>query len=75
MQVTVEVQGPEPGYVATPIFLVEAAAELLDKRDSIRHCLGPGGVCAPGELLLMHSESCYVQRLQAAGVQVSVQRH
>lgn len=71
MQVTVEVSGPEPGYVATPLILVEAAQELLDNKELIRGIVGQGGVCTPGQLLLMHSRS-YVNRLEAAGIKIKV---
>lgn len=71
MQVTVEVAGPEPGYVATPLVMGEAAHELLDNKALIRSVVGQGGVCPPGQLLLMHGKS-YLNRLQAAGISIKV---
>ena len=68
---TVEVAGPEPGYVTTPLVLVEAAHELLENKAKIRSVVGQGGVCTPGQLLLMHGQS-YVNRLQAAGIRIEV---
>lgn len=66
----VRVSGPEPGYVATPVFLVEAAAELLQNRTSIALKVDYG-VCTPGQLLLLHSNS-YVERLRARGIVIDV---
>jgi hypothetical protein len=67
LQVRVTVAGPEPGYVATPVFLVEAAAELLERRMDICLAVGSGGVCTPGQLLLSHGGN-YVARLQQHGI-------
>lgn len=65
------VAGPEPGYVATPIVLVEAALEVANNRAAICEAIGAaGGVVTPGQLLLLHGDS-YVERLHAAGVTVS----
>jgi hypothetical protein len=69
LQVRVTIAGPEPGYVATPIFLVEAAAELLEKRMDICLAVGSGGVCTPGQLLLLHGGG-YVARLQEQGISI-----
>jgi hypothetical protein len=71
VQVIVEVSGCEPGYAATPLFVVEAAEELLENRELIKGVVGQGGVCTPGQLLLMHSTS-YIDRLEAAGINISV---
>ena len=66
------VAGPEPGYVATPIFAVEAAAELLASRSSITSAVGAaGGVCTPGQGLLMHGDGLE-KRLRAAGIKIEV---
>lgn len=71
MQVLVTVAGPEPGYVATPIVVVEAALELLSCRAEMCEAIGAlGGVVTPGQLLLMHGDS-YVERLKAAGMTVT----
>lgn len=67
----VTVAGPEPGYVATPIVIVEAAMELLSHRAEICGAIGSaGGIVTPGQLLLMHGAS-YVERLRAAGMTVT----
>lgn len=66
-EVRVKVSGPDPGYIATPILLVQAAITLLDERDAIAARLGDGGVYTPGTLLY---KSSYVQRIQKAGIQI-----
>lgn len=53
--------GPEPGYKATPIFIVQAALLLLDPLSK----LDKPGVYTPGALL---GADLYVKRLQAAGI-------
>ncbi len=40
--------GPELGYVATPVIVVQAALALLEGRDRIVAQRGPGGVFTPG---------------------------
>ena len=71
VQVVVTVEGPEPGYVATPIVLVEAAMELLSHRAEMCQAIGAqGGVVTPGQLLLLHGES-YINRLRAAGMSIT----
>jgi hypothetical protein len=70
VQVRVMVAGPEPGYVATPLFLVHAAAELLESRMPIALAIGRGGVVTPGLLLLSHADS-YIARLQGQGISIS----
>ena len=69
VQVTMQVKGPEPGYVATPIVLVQAAIEFLAARGEIVQTVGQGGVLTPGAALLMHGDN-YVQRLKAAGMTI-----
>ena len=74
VQVRVSVAGPEPGYIATPIFVVQAAAELLANRAKIAEATGgQGGVLTPGQLLLMQSDG-YVERLKGAGIAVTQSR-
>lgn len=55
------VKGPEPGYVATPIILVNAALALLANRSK----LGPGGVWTAGALL---KDTDLLERLQKHGI-------
>lgn len=64
------ISGPEPGYVATPIFLVEAAAEVLQNRTSMALKV-EYGVCTPGQLLLLHGDG-YVERLRERGIEIDV---
>jgi short subunit dehydrogenase-like uncharacterized protein len=70
----VSVAGPEPGYVATPILFVEAAAELLEQRAQIAAVVGRGGVITPGQLLMLHSKDRFAARLRRAGVSAVVDR-
>ncbi|RUS75726.1 hypothetical protein EGW08_016508 [Elysia chlorotica] len=44
-KVTVRLTAPEPGYVATPICMVQCAAVVLKEADSMRHT---SGVLTPG---------------------------
>jgi hypothetical protein len=70
VQVKVAVHGPEPGYIATPIFLVEGALAFLRRRDAISDRLGPGGIYTAGELLLLGSQAErdeFLQRLDKGG--------
>eukprot|EP01025_Chloroclados_australasicus_P013262 TRINITY_DN16276_c0_g1_i2.p2 TRINITY_DN16276_c0_g1~~TRINITY_DN16276_c0_g1_i2.p2 ORF type:complete len:144 (+),score=17.67 TRINITY_DN16276_c0_g1_i2:3-434(+) len=66
------IKGAEPGYVATPIFVVEGALEMLSNRAQIESSLNArGGVYTPGQALLLHGNS-YLERLERAGVSISV---
>lgn len=67
--VSILVAGPEPGYVATPVIMVEGALELMTAREEISRKIGPGGVMTPGYALLMHGNS-YIDRLKAAGLTI-----
>jgi len=64
-KVTVKVSGPEPGYVATPIFVVAAAATILS--DSGK--MGDGGVLTPS---LAFKGTGYRQRLTSRGIKFEV---
>jgi hypothetical protein len=66
LQATFLVSGPEPGYVATPVFLVEAAREVLARRKLIADAVGGGGIFTPSQLLLTNGSE-YVSRCSAAG--------
>lgn len=57
--------GPEPGYVATPIFVVAAAATILKDGDK----MGQGGVLTPS---LAFKGTGYRQRLTDRGIKFEV---
>lgn len=67
MQVTVN--GPEPGYIATPIIMVQAALTLQQERESCTSLMGPGGVFTAGALL---GGTTLTQRLTRAGLTFEV---
>jgi len=70
LQLSMRVKGPEPGYVATPIIVVQAALEFLEQRGKIASALGvSGGVFTPGAALLSHGDGL-VQRLKVAGFDI-----
>ncbi len=58
------VSGPEPGYVATPIMLLEAALCVLQSRSR----LPTGGVFTPAAAF---KDSDFQERLEQAGIQFS----
>ena len=60
-EIVTRVIGPEPGYRATPICLVQAALLLLEQQAP----LGAPGVHTPAALLGAHA---YVERLASAGI-------
>ena len=62
-------EGPEPGYIATPIIMVLTALTLQQERKSCTALMGPGGVYTAGALL---GESTLIQRLTEAGVTFEV---
>jgi short subunit dehydrogenase-like uncharacterized protein len=64
LTVKVQVSGPEPGYVATPILVVQAALTLLEERAAVLGA-NKGGVFTPGAAFI---NTGLIQRLQAAGV-------
>ena len=66
-EVRMEISGPDPGYIATPIFLVHAALTLLDEREDIVSRLGSGGVFTPGALL---TKTRFIGRIQKAGIKI-----
>lgn len=61
-EIVTRVSGPEPGYKATPIFIVQAALLLLDPLSKLKNT---PGVYTPGALL---GADLYVKRLKAAGI-------
>ncbi|OQR83864.1 saccharopine dehydrogenase-like oxidoreductase [Achlya hypogyna] len=67
-EVVARLDGPEPGYVATPIFMVEAA--LCVVRDVAEGKL-PRGVATPG---VAFKNSALISQLQARGMVFSVTR-
>ena len=68
-QVQVSVKGPEPGYIATPIIMVQAALTLQQERERCKSLMGSGGVFTPGALF---GETSLIQRLNQAGVTFQV---
>ncbi|KAL2098569.1 hypothetical protein ACEWY4_005049 [Coilia grayii] len=60
------VQGPEPGYVATPIAMVQAAITILNEPDSLPK---KGGVYSPGAAF---AKTSLVERLDKHGIKFSV---
>ncbi|OPJ72651.1 saccharopine dehydrogenase-like oxidoreductase [Patagioenas fasciata monilis] len=66
VKICTEVKGPEPGYVATPIAMVQAAVSLLEDTA----CLPKqGGVYSPGAAF---SKTKLIDRLNKRGVEFSV---
>ncbi|XP_063080153.1 saccharopine dehydrogenase a, tandem duplicate 1 [Engraulis encrasicolus] len=60
------VQGPEPGYVATPIAMVQAAITILNEPQSLPK---KGGVYSPGAAF---AKTTLVERLDKHGIKFSV---
>ncbi|XP_064014757.1 saccharopine dehydrogenase-like oxidoreductase [Pogoniulus pusillus] len=66
VKICTEVRGPEPGYVATPIAMVQAGVSLLEDTA----CLPKqGGVYSPGAVF---SKTKLIDRLNKHGVEFSV---
>ncbi|NXH70996.1 SCPDL oxidoreductase, partial [Hydrobates tethys] len=66
VKICTEVKGPEPGYIATPIAMVQAAVSLLEDTA----CLPKqGGVYSPGAAF---SKTKLIDRLNKHGVEFSV---
>ncbi|XP_047908062.2 saccharopine dehydrogenase-like oxidoreductase [Anser cygnoides] len=66
VKICTQVKGPEPGYVATPIAMVQAALALLEDAT----CLPKqGGVYSPGAAF---SKTKLIDRLNSRGVEFSV---
>ncbi|NWT30454.1 SCPDL oxidoreductase, partial [Cardinalis cardinalis] len=66
VKICTEVKGPEPGYVATPIAMVQAALSLLEDSASLPK---QGGVYSPGAAF---SKTKLIDRLNKRGVEFSV---
>ncbi|NWQ70333.1 SCPDL oxidoreductase, partial [Neopipo cinnamomea] len=66
VKICTEVKGPEPGYVATPIAMVQAAVSLLEDAASLPK---RGGVYSPGAAF---SKTKLIDRLNKCGVEFSV---
>lgn len=65
LEMTTRISGPEPGYIACSIFVVQAAITLLEERDR----LPLPGVHTPASLL---RGTTYIQRLQRRGIKFEV---
>lgn len=61
-ELVVRVSGPEPGYVATPIFMVQAALVLLCETDKLP---AKGGVFPPGAAF---AKTSLIERLIKRGI-------
>ncbi|NXS06754.1 SCPDL oxidoreductase, partial [Neodrepanis coruscans] len=66
VKICTEVKGPEPGYVATPIAMVQAGVSLLEDAASLPK---RGGVYSPGAAF---SKTRLIDRLNRCGVEFSV---
>ncbi|XP_032912357.1 saccharopine dehydrogenase-like oxidoreductase [Catharus ustulatus] len=66
VKICTEVKGPEPGYIATPIAMVQAALSLLEDAASLPK---RGGVYSPGAAF---SKTKLIDRLNKRGVEFSV---
>ncbi|OWK60043.1 Saccharopine dehydrogenase-like oxidoreductase [Lonchura striata] len=66
VKICTEVKGPEPGYIATPIAMVQAALSLLEDAASLPK---RGGVYSPGAAF---SKTKLIDRLNKHGVEFSV---
>lgn len=63
-KIVTRVSGPEPGYVATPIFLVESARCVLEEHASV-----PRGVLTTASAF---ASTSLIDRLKASGIQFEV---
>lgn len=61
VEVITRISGPEPGYIACSIFIVQAALTLLEEREK----LPAPGVHTPASLL---GRTSYISRLQRRGI-------
>ncbi|XP_066467604.1 saccharopine dehydrogenase-like oxidoreductase [Tiliqua scincoides] len=66
VKICTQVKGPEAGYVATPIAMVQAAVTLLKDKSSLPK---QGGVYSPGAAF---SETKLIDRLNKHGIEFSV---
>ncbi|NXL53564.1 SCPDL oxidoreductase, partial [Podilymbus podiceps] len=66
VKICTEVKGPEPGYIATPIAMVQAAVSLLEDAACLPKM---GGVYSPGAAF---SKTKLIDRLNKRGVEFSV---
>ncbi|XP_017573928.2 saccharopine dehydrogenase b isoform X1 [Pygocentrus nattereri] len=64
--ITTQIKGPEPGYVATPITMVQAAITLLNEPQCLPET---GGVYTPGSAF---ARTTLIERLNKHGVQFCV---
>jgi len=65
-RIVTQITGPEPGYVATPIFVSQAAYVLLSEQDKMPQ---GGGVMTPGYAF---ANTSLIERLQRHGIKFSV---
>ncbi|GCB77166.1 saccharopine dehydrogenase a, tandem duplicate 1 [Scyliorhinus torazame] len=66
VKICTQVKGPEPGYIATPIALVQAAVTILWEHKSLPN---RGGVYSPGAAF---SKTTLIERLNKHGIEFTV---
>ncbi|XP_078085647.1 saccharopine dehydrogenase-like oxidoreductase [Mustelus asterias] len=66
VKICTQVKGPEPGYVATPIAMVQAAVTILWEQKSLPN---QGGVYSPGAAF---SKTTLIERLNKHGIEFNV---
>ena len=66
------VTGPELGYVATPIFLIESAILVRERRLKAPSLMPEGGVLTPGSVFANLYKTELVPRLQSKGIEFKV---
>lgn len=66
LQIVTRVEGPEPGYVATPIFLSAAGLTLLEEESALRSSPGVHTVAT------LFNGTSYLDKLQQHGISFSV---
>ncbi|XP_041038609.1 saccharopine dehydrogenase a, tandem duplicate 1 [Carcharodon carcharias] len=66
VKICTQVKGPEPGYIATPIAMVQAAVTILWEHKSLPN---RGGVYSPGAAF---SKTTLIERLNKHGIEFTV---
>ncbi|XP_067901513.1 saccharopine dehydrogenase a, tandem duplicate 1 isoform X2 [Heterodontus francisci] len=66
VKICTQVKGPEPGYIATPIAMVQAAVTILWEQKSLPN---QGGVYSPGAAF---SKTTLIERLNKHGIEFTV---
>ncbi|XP_002732534.1 saccharopine dehydrogenase-like oxidoreductase [Saccoglossus kowalevskii] len=66
MKMVTKVTGPEPGYITTPIAMVQCAVTVLKEPQSLPQC---GGVFTPGTMFM---DTKIIERLNNHGIKFTV---